>query len=59
MLKKCTKCGRYTISEEKCPKCGGALKDPHPPKFSLNDPFLEIKLRAIMLSKKEEKEATP
>jgi len=54
MLKKCTKCGNYTISSgEKCPKCGGALKDPHPPKFSLNDPFLEIKLRAIILSKKK------
>ncbi|MBO3762997.1 MAG: ribosome biogenesis protein [Candidatus Brockarchaeota archaeon] len=59
MLKKCIKCGNYTISsEEKCQKCGGTLKEPHPPKFSLNDPFLEIKLRAIILSRKE-KEAKP
>jgi len=47
-LKKCKKCGRYALELEKCPECGGELTDPSPPRFSLEDPYLKVKLRAIL-----------
>lgn len=42
-IKKCKKCGRYTL-KEKCPICGGGTSSPHPPKFSLQDKYLELKI---------------
>lgn len=37
MLKKCEKCGSYSLSE-KC-GCGGKTRIPNPPKFSLPDKY--------------------
>ncbi|MCD6409273.1 MAG: RNA-protein complex protein Nop10 [Candidatus Verstraetearchaeota archaeon] len=39
LLRKCKSCGKYTISEKKCPYCGGELGNPHPPKFSPEDKY--------------------
>jgi len=39
LLKKCKECGRYTLSEDKCPYCGGRLGSPKPPKFSPEDKY--------------------
>ncbi|MHA1754483.1 MAG: RNA-protein complex protein Nop10 [Candidatus Odinarchaeia archaeon] len=38
-LKKCTVCRRYTILKETCPYCSNPTRTPHPPKFSLADPY--------------------
>jgi len=35
-MKKCLKCGTYTLKEV-CPKCGEKTIIPKPPKFSLED----------------------
>lgn len=39
LLRKCVKCGEYTLKQDKCPYCGGELRNPHPPKFSIVDPY--------------------
>ena len=39
LLRKCKECGNYTLSQEVCPKCGGQLKNPYPPKFSPEDHY--------------------
>jgi len=38
IIKKCPKCGAYTL-KEKCPKCGADTRTPHPPKFSPEDKY--------------------
>lgn len=43
LLLRCEACGRYTL-EPRCPRCGGATHSPHPPKFSLQDPYLDLRL---------------
>ncbi|MDW8034488.1 MAG: nucleolar RNA-binding Nop10p family protein [Nitrososphaerota archaeon] len=48
-LRKCPKCTSYTLGE-KCRKCGIDTCNPHPPKFSLDDPFLEYKVKALISS---------
>ncbi|GAI75242.1 MAG: ribosome biogenesis protein [Candidatus Lokiarchaeota archaeon] len=41
LLFKCANCGEYSLpnKEMKCKICGGNLKNPKPPKFSLIDKF--------------------
>ena len=39
LLRKCTQCGRYTLSQDKCPVCGGPLRTPHPARFSPEDRY--------------------
>lgn len=41
LLFKCDNCGEYALRnpDMKCKICGGNLKNPRPPKFSLNDKF--------------------
>ncbi|MCD6096038.1 MAG: RNA-protein complex protein Nop10 [Thermoprotei archaeon] len=39
LLRKCIKCGEYTLRRDKCPYCGGPLKNPHPAKFSPEDKY--------------------
>jgi len=51
LLRKCEKCGSYTLKKEKCPRCGGKVKVPHPPKFSPHDKYLKYRL---MLKEKAE-----
>jgi H/ACA ribonucleoprotein complex subunit 3 len=38
LMKKCAKCGNYTL-KEKCSKCGGETRMPIPPRFSSEDPY--------------------
>ncbi len=38
LLKKCPRCGRYTLRES-CPICGEKTVSPYPPKFRLNDKY--------------------
>ncbi|AFZ70147.1 putative Zn-ribbon RNA-binding protein [Caldisphaera lagunensis DSM 15908] len=45
LLRKCIKCNRYTLSQERCPYCGGQLKVPHPPKYSPNDKYIEYRYK--------------
>jgi H/ACA ribonucleoprotein complex subunit 3 len=44
MIKKCTLCDTYTISD-KC-GCGGAVRTAHPPKFSLGDKYAKYRRMA-------------
>ncbi len=39
LLRKCVKCGRYTLNQDKCPFCGSEVRNPHPPKFSPEDRY--------------------
>jgi H/ACA ribonucleoprotein complex subunit 3 len=57
MIRKCTKCGEYTLSEETCPHCGGNLKSPHPARFSPDDKYSKFRL-ALKLKNKEESQRT-
>ncbi|MCC6041784.1 MAG: RNA-protein complex protein Nop10 [Desulfurococcaceae archaeon] len=45
LMRKCTKCGRYTLSKDKCPFCGGDLIVPHPPRFSPEDKYVMYRLK--------------
>jgi H/ACA ribonucleoprotein complex subunit 3 len=38
LLHRCTKCGKYTLSE-KCPSCGGAAVTAHPARYSPDDRY--------------------
>jgi H/ACA ribonucleoprotein complex subunit 3 len=43
LLRKCAKCGRYTLNVEVCPYCGGDVHIPHPAKFSPDDKYLKLR----------------
>jgi H/ACA ribonucleoprotein complex subunit 3 len=45
LMRKCIKCGRYTLSKDKCPFCGGDLVVPHPPRFSPEDKYVMYRLK--------------
>lgn len=47
-IHKCVSCGKYTLKEN-C-SCGGKAVLPRPPKFSLEDKYVELKRKV----KKEE-----
>ena len=51
LLRKCIKCGRYTLKKDKCPYCGGNVKIPHPAKFSPDDKY--AKYRRMLKEKAE------
>jgi H/ACA ribonucleoprotein complex subunit 3 len=57
LLRHCTKCDRYTLKTDACPKCGGPVKIPHPPKFSLDDKYRKyrIEMRRMAREKDENK----
>jgi H/ACA ribonucleoprotein complex subunit 3 len=44
LLRKCEKCGKYTLKKEQCPYCGGTVRVPHPPKFSPDDKYLMYRM---------------
>jgi H/ACA ribonucleoprotein complex subunit 3 len=44
LLRKCEKCGNYTLKKEACPHCGGKTRVPHPPKYSPDDKYLKYRL---------------
>lgn len=54
MIRKCTVCGEYTLREDRCPHCGGALKNPHPARFSPEDKYSKYRLALSILSSREE-----
>jgi H/ACA ribonucleoprotein complex subunit 3 len=43
LLRKCVKCGEYTLKHESCPVCGGDLRVPHPAKFSPEDKYAKYR----------------
>jgi H/ACA ribonucleoprotein complex subunit 3 len=43
LLRKCDKCGNYTLNQERCPVCGGAVHIPHPAKFSPEDKYAKYR----------------
>ncbi len=43
-IKKCPVCGTYTLKDA-CPNCGNATKTAHPPPFSLEDKYMELKIK--------------
>jgi H/ACA ribonucleoprotein complex subunit 3 len=45
LLRKCRKCGIYTLKKDLCPNCGGQVRVPHPPKFSPDDKYLKYRMR--------------
>ncbi|MBS7609684.1 RNA-protein complex protein Nop10 [Candidatus Bathyarchaeota archaeon] len=55
LLRRCTKCGQYTLEKEKCPKCGAPVRIPHPPKLSVNDRFRPYRrrLREMVANEKD------
>ena len=42
-LKKCPKCGAYSLKPE-CPKCGASTVSAHPAKFSPDDKYMRYRL---------------
>ena len=43
LMRKCVRCGAYTLRQDSCPYCGGPLRIPHPPKFSPEDRYGEYR----------------
>ncbi len=44
LLRKCQKCGNYTLERKSCSKCGGQVRVPHPSKFSPDDKYLKYRM---------------
>jgi H/ACA ribonucleoprotein complex subunit 3 len=44
LLRKCLKCGKYTLKKDTCPYCGGKVHIPHPAKFSPDDKYLRYRM---------------
>ncbi|MCS7097457.1 MAG: RNA-protein complex protein Nop10 [Candidatus Methanomethyliaceae archaeon] len=51
---KCKSCGEYTLRSDKCPYCGGALRSPHPARFSPDDKYSKYRLKLILSEKTQE-----
>lgn len=43
LMRRCVKCGRYTLRKDACPVCGGEVRVPHPAKFSPDDKYAKYK----------------
>ena len=44
LLRKCERCGKYTLKQDACPYCSGKVRVPHPPKFSPDDKYLRYRM---------------
>lgn len=44
-IKKCTVCKRYTLSETKCPVCGGVVRSPHPVYINPEDRYIDVMIK--------------
>jgi H/ACA ribonucleoprotein complex subunit 3 len=53
LLRRCKECNRYTLNKNTCPKCGGGVELPHPPKFSMDDKYRKYKILMRRLAEKE------
>ncbi|OYT40838.1 MAG: ribosome biogenesis protein [Desulfurococcales archaeon ex4484_58] len=51
LMRKCIKCGKYTLARDKCPFCGGKLYVPHPPRFSPEDKYVSLRVRMKLENK--------
>ncbi|MGY5874346.1 MAG: RNA-protein complex protein Nop10 [Candidatus Thorarchaeota archaeon] len=51
---KCNQCNEYTLTEVQCPKCGGTVVSPRPPKYSPEDKYGMYRRKA----KKKAREAS-
>ena len=50
LLRRCVKCGRYTLRRDRCPVCGGELVVPHPPRFSPEDKYLVYRYKMKLMA---------
>jgi len=50
ILRKCKRCGRYTLRKDRCPYCGGEVVNPHPPKYSPDDRYFVYRLLTKIFS---------
>ncbi len=50
ILRRCKKCGRYTLRRDRCPYCGGEVENPHPPKYSPDDRYFMHRLFMKIMS---------
>jgi H/ACA ribonucleoprotein complex subunit 3 len=48
LIRRCEKCGNYTLKTDKCPICGGIVHMPHPAKFSPDDKYLKYRIARKM-----------
>jgi H/ACA ribonucleoprotein complex subunit 3 len=46
LIRKCIKCGRYTL-KDRCPICGSETVSPHPPRFSPEDRYVAYRIKAL------------
>lgn len=53
LIRKCTKCGRYTL-KDRCPICGSETVSPHPPRFSPEDRYVAYRVKALHSPRPEE-----
>ncbi len=54
LLRKCVKCGKYTLETKQCHYCGGELRVPHPAKFSIDDKYAEYRVKMRMETNQNE-----
>jgi len=54
LLRKCVKCGSYTLKKDFCPYCHGEVRVPHPAKFSPDDKYAIYKGMLRCVSSSEE-----
>lgn len=50
LLMRCTRCGAYTLRKDVCPKCGGPLEVPHPPKYSPEDKYQVYRIKMKVMA---------
>ncbi len=53
LIRKCTRCGKYTLKKDRCSYCGGKTHIPHPARFSPDDRYGIYK--GMMRSQKNER----
>lgn len=58
MIRKCSSCAEYTLKADRCPKCGAAVRNPHPAKFSPDDKYSRFRLALKLQNDADEKEGS-
>ena len=54
LLRRCKNCDSYTLKTDACPKCGGPVMIPHPPKFSLDDKYRKYRLKMRRVAREKD-----
>ncbi len=52
LLRRCVRCGAYTLRKDVCPRCGGPLEVPHPPKYSPEDKYQIYRIKMKVMAGK-------